>query len=310
MTLQQLQYVVALDTHRHFVKAAESCFVAQPTLTLQVKKLEEQIDLLIFDRSVQPMKPTPMGQVFISKARQILRDVEQLKQLVSDEKSDMQGTFKIGIIPSLSQYLLPLFLADFSQQFPQTNLEIKEWQSDGIIEGLQNGLLDLGILVTPLEESSLREIPLFYEPFLVYANKHSELLKEQRVNLGDMDKDGLWLLEKGHCFRNQILNICANREGSKTQRNIHFEGGSLETLKRMIQKISGYTLIPELSFDPYPDGDFTRRFNEPEPAREVSIVVHKSFTKENLITSLRKSILKFTPESFRKNNRFVTVKWR
>lgn len=310
MTLQQLQYVVALDTYRHFVKAAESCFVAQPTLTLQVKKLEEQIDLVIFDRSTQPIKPTPMGEVFITKARQVLRDIEQLKQLVNDDRTQVEGTYRVGIIPTLSPYLLPLFLADFSSDHPGTRLEIKEWQSEAIIEGLHKDTLDIGILATPLEDRGLREIPMFYEPFLIYANGNDPILSRPLISTEDLDLDGLWLLDQGHCFREQILNLCSQRDQKNDPRNVKFEGGSLETLKKMIQKISGYTLIPELAFDREMDNNLTRRFPEPQPSREISLVVHKSFTKELLLSELRKSILKYTPKSFKKNNHFVTVKWR
>ena len=310
MTLQQLQYVVALDTHRHFVKAAESCFVAQPTLTLQVKKLEEQIDLVIFDRSTQPIKPTPMGEVFVTKARQILRDIEHLKQLVNDDRTQLEGTYRVGIIPTLSPYLLPLFLGDFSSNHAGTQLEIKEWQSDAIIEGLYKDTLDIGILATPLEDAGLREIPMFYEPFLVYANSDDPILSHVQVRTEDLGQEGLWLLDQGHCFREQILNICSQRNEKDDPRNIKLEGGSLETLKKMIQKISGYTLIPELAFDQDMDNNLTRRFTEPQPSREISLVVHKSFTRELLLSELRKSILKHTPKSFKKNNHFVTVKWR
>ena len=311
MTLQQLQYIVALDNHRHFVRAADSCFVAQPTLTLQVKKLESQINLVIFDRSSQPLKPTPMGELFIAKARQILRDIEQLKHLVNSNRNEVSGTFRLGIIPSLSQYLLPLFMPEFSQAFPETVLEVKEWQSDAIIEGIQKDLLDIGILATPLEEPSLREVPIFYEPFLIFANEHDPILSHKSISPSDLEQEELWLLEKGHCFRNQSLNICAKKSnGNGKLRNIQLEGGSLETLKRMVSKTSGYTLIPELSYNKHTDQHLTRRFREPQPVREVSLVMHKSFTKELLINELRKSIMANTPKSFRKNTKFHTVKWR
>ncbi|MBL3655197.1 hydrogen peroxide-inducible genes activator [Fulvivirga sediminis] len=310
MTLQQLQYIVALDTHRHFVKAADSCFVAQPTLTLQVKKLEEEIGINIFDRSTQPIAPTLMGERFIIKARQILREVAGLKEMVNQELNEVKGKFKIGIIPTIAPYLLPLFLKNFSDDHPDIYLEIKEIQSEEIIAGIQNNTLDIGIMATPLSESHVREIPLFYEPFLVYAHRDHLLLKKEAADPANIERKGLWLLDKGHCFRNQVLNICDEERHNNTETRISFESGSIETLKNMIQSHSGFTLIPELAVHPSYDNDFVKRFKEPQPAREVSLVVHNSFTKELLLSKLRKYILKGVPDGFKKNERFITVKWR
>ncbi|MEH0152926.1 LysR substrate-binding domain-containing protein [Limibacter armeniacum] len=307
MTLQQLQYVVALDNHRHYVKAAESCHVAQPTLTLQVKKLEEQVGLLLFDRSKQPLTPTPMGKKFILKARQILRDVEQLKTMVSDDRNEISGTFRLGIIPTLSQYLLPLFLKEFTALYPDTRLEIKEMQSEEMINTLTNGTLDLGLMATPSGDEQIREIPIFYEPFMVYAHKDHEIMQCGQVTPDDLKREGLWLLNEGHCFRNQVLEICELRS---YHQNISFESGSIETLKRLIPHTNGYTLIPELSYLQVLDHEFVREFQEPKPAREISLVVHKSFTKELLLANLRKTIQHNIPEHFQKANRFITVKWR
>ena len=309
MTLQQLQYVVALDTHRHFVKAAESCHVAQPTLTLQVKKLEEQMSTILFDRSKQPLEPTPLGEIFIIKARQILREIDELKEIVSSEKDQMNGEFKLGIIPTLAPSLLPLFIGDFLGKHQDTQLVVEELQSEEIIEKLEQKQLDLGILVTPLNEPDIREVPLFYEPFLIYADENQQLLKKDKVDVSDLRPEGLWLLRQGHCFRNQTLNIC-RFDVSENPRNLVMEAGSIETLKKMILKVSGYTLIPELSFNKNNDMSNIIRFNDPQPVREVSIVVHKHFTKERLISELRRSIIAHTPQSFKKNTRFITVKWR
>ena len=309
MTFQQLQYVVALDTHRHFVKAAESCHVAQPTLTLQVKKLEEQMSTILFDRSRQPLEPTPIGEIFIMKARQILREIDELKEIVNEDKNQLNGEFKLGIIPTLAPSLLPLFIRDFLEKHKDTQLVVEELQSEKIIEKLEQKELDLGLLVTPLNEPNIREIPLFYEPFLIYADEHQQLLKKDKVDIGDLKPEGLWLLRQGHCFRNQTLNIC-RFDISENPRNLIMEAGSIETLKRMIQKVSGYTLIPELSFNQKNDMSNIIRFSDPQPVREVSIVVHKHFTKERLIAEMRKSIIEHTPESFKKTKRFVTVKWR
>ncbi|MCH2197879.1 MAG: LysR substrate-binding domain-containing protein [Flavobacteriales bacterium] len=310
MTLQQLQYVVALDNHRHFVQAAQSCSVAQPTLTLQVKKLEGQMNIQLFDRSKQPIKPTPMGKLFISKARHILREIDKLKELVNKERDRIDGEYSIGVIPTLSPYLLPLFIGDFVKSHPNTKLSVHELQSAEIIDRLQKGILDIGILATPLEEPNLREIPVFYEPFLLFANaEHSVLEHSGSISPEDLDENELWLLGQGHCFRNQTVNICQVNQNTD-ERNLMMEGGSIETLKKILQQVDGYTLIPQLSFNEQMDAPFVKRFKHPEPAREISIVVHRSFTREQLLTELRKSILANTPDNFEKNERFVTIRWR
>ncbi|MGD1847246.1 MAG: hydrogen peroxide-inducible genes activator [Salibacteraceae bacterium] len=310
MTIQQLNYVVALDTHRHFVKAAESCFVAQPTLTLQVKKLEQELGLTLFDRSVQPLVPTPMGELFVLKARQILRDVNSLMELVKSEKNDLEGTFRLGVIPTLAPYLLPRFLKDFSDQHPKIRLEIRELTTENILRGLKADTLDLGLLVTPVDENQLREIPLFYEPFWVFASAENPLLSQETVAPDSLTTDGLWLLQQGHCFRNQVLNLCQQNQLSPSESRFSFESGSIETLKNMVKSNLGYTLIPELSLQQGDDQQYVRKFSDPQPAREVSLVVHSGFTKELLIDHLRDTILKHTPDHFRKNERFVRIKWR
>ena len=309
MTLQQLKYILALDKHRHFVKAAESCHVAQPTLTLQVKKLEEEVGMVLFDRSTQPLQPTPFGESFIQKASRVLGEMEELKTLVKQDRNQMEGEFRVGVIPTLAPSLLPLFISDFIESHPNTRLIIEELQSHRIMEQLENKQLDMGLMATPLHESNLREIPLFYEPFLIFTDQKNPLLKEYTVNSSQLKPEGLWILKQGHCFRNQTLNIC-EFDVSEQHRNLVMEGGTIETLKEMVRKVSGYTLIPELSYNSKNDQRNVRYFDEPQPVREVSIVVHKHFTKEKLITEMRKSILANTPEHFKKNTRFQKVEWR
>lgn len=307
MTLQQLEYVVALDTYRHFVKAAEVCFVTQPTITLQIKKLEEEIGLQIFNRSITPLVPTPVGEVFIAKARSIIQETKQLKEMVQDERNSIAGEFKIGIIPTLSPYLVPKFTGSFIQSYPDTSLDINEMQTEAIIEALSNGKIDIGVLVTPLNESFIREIPLYNEPFVYYGNINGPLLSTNDLTSKDVEQlEGLWLLNKGHCFRNQVLNICNNLESKK---NIQFQSGSIETLKKMVNNYGGFTLIPEMAIHSDEKAKVLH-FKKPKPTREVSIVVNKGFVKEGIIDVLRKEILSVIPASFEKNKRFIRVKWR
>ena len=307
MTIQQLEYVIALDNYRHYVTAAEKCHVTQPTITTQVKKLEEEIGLLIFDRSKTPLKPTLNGEVFISKARNIIREVDQLKEMVNSERESIEGEYRIGVIPTISPYLVPLFAGSFSKNHPNTILHIEEMKTESIIENIEKNKIDIGILVTPTEESFTREVPLYNEPFVFYGSEDHPLRQKKTLSSKEVEnlKD-LWLLNSGHCFRNQVLNICNSSDANRT---INFESGSIESLKRMVNNYGGFTLVPEMALGKE-DQMGVVHFKNPKPIREVSLVMHQSFAKEGLIDALRTEILKVVPEGFDKNERFIKVKWR
>jgi LysR family transcriptional regulator, hydrogen peroxide-inducible genes activator len=308
MTIQQLEYIVALDTYRHFVTAAAHCYVTQPTLSLQVKKLEDEISMLIFDRSKNPLVPTPQGELIIAKARSILHEVTQLSEMVTTERDSIIGKFKIGIIPTVSPYLVPKFYGNFISSYPKTQLDIDEMQSEDIITSLSQGKIDFGIMVTPVNESFLREIPLYNEPFLYYGGEDCPFKSKKYISPQDIqDRKGLWLLNSGHCFRNQVLDIC---NATRIQKNITFKSGSIETLKIMVDNYGGYTLIPELAIHSQNESAQIIHFKSPKPIREVSIVVHKSFAKEGLIECLRKEILQVIPAAFEKNKKYLKVNWR
>lgn len=307
MTLQQLEYIVALDIHRQFVKAAEHCNVTQPTITTQVRKLEEEIGFDIFDRSRNPLKPTAMGTMVIHKARSIINETRELKDFVNDERESIAGEYRIGIIPTVSPYIAPELVRPFSGADSECHLHVYEMQTETIITKLHNEEIDLGILVTPIDDPGIREIPLYYEPFVAYCSPSSSLKSKSILALEDVEgQDDLWLLSNGHCFRNQVLNIC---NPSERTRGFQYEIGSFETVKKMVKLHGGHTLIPELAIDEA-DKDFVIPFSQPQPVREVSIVVNKSFYKEGLIDHLRKEILGIIPKSFNKNERFIRIKWR
>ena len=308
MTIQQLEYIVALDNHRHFVTAANSLYVTQPTLTMQVKKLEEEIGMKLFDRDRKPMKPTPAGEQIILMARNVLREMEQMKTFVSGETESLEGNFTIGIIPTLAPYLLPLFLPKFLKENTGTRLKIQELRTEEILLRLTKGTVDIGLLVTPLDNKVIREIPLFYEPFLLYLPEGHALADVKKLTADHVEPDDMLFLEEGHCFREQALNICYRRE-KKRQQNFEYASGSIETLKKLVRQGLGYTLVPELSVVAELDEKNIRRFVSPEPVREVSMVVHHTFTKEALIEKFHDSILEVLPARFKKFKRFMRVKW-
>ncbi len=308
MNIQQLEYVVALDEHRHFVSAAESCNVTQPTLTMQLKKLEEELGILIFDRTKKPIKPTPVGEEFISRARSILRDLAELKRSVTSERSLIEGEFRLAIIPTLAPHLLPLFLGYFTENNPGTTLRITELESELIIKALHSNRIDMAIMATPTEESDLSETLLFYEPFIFYAPLSHLLLKEKKISSELLDASDLLLLSEGHCFRSQALSVC-DRKTKDNNPGFHYNSGSIETLKSLVKKGFGYTLIPELSVDKK-DAANVRRFYRPEPVREISVVTHISFSRTLIVEKVKEAVRATLPQHIVTPKEHVMIKWR
>lgn len=308
MTLQQFEYIAALDEYRHYVTAAEHCFVSQPNLTMQVKKLEEEMGVRIFDRNKKPLQPTEIGKEVILRARQILRESKQLKEFVNHEKESMEGEFTVGIIPTLAPYLLPHFLPLFMKENPKVHLKIQELQTGQIISQLENGLIDIGLLVTPLKEASISEIPIFYEPFLLYLPENHRFFSEKLMLAEDLDPSEVLIMDEGHCFREQALSIC-NRAKHGSSIGFDYQSGSIEALKNLVKNGVGYTLVPELSVIDELDSVYVRRFTSPEPVREVSIVVHSSYIKESVVNRLKETIQKVVPERLLKKQSIVEFEW-
>lgn len=307
MTLTQLEYIVALDTHRHFVLASEKCFVTQPTLSMQIQKLEEELGVKIFDRTKQPVIPTEIGTGIIAQARTTLREANAIKQFISDQKDTLAGELRIGIIPTLAPYLLPPLYKYVREKYPQINLVIREAMTEELISELKNNRLDCGIVVTPLKDQSIKEDILFYEELFVYVSKKNALIDKKYVLANEIDPSQLWLLEEGHCFRSQILNLCELRKRS----DLHFryETGNLETLKRMVDKSDGITILPELAVMEFSKAQLklVKRLREPTPAREVSLVTHRDYLKSKLIKTLKEGILDIVPAPMKRLNRKKVV---
>lgn len=305
MTLVQLEYIVAVDTYRSFVTAAEKCFVTQPTLSMQIQKLEDTLGVKLFDRSKQPVIPTDIGQQVIEQARVVLAESSKLQEVIAQHKNELAGELKIGVIPTIAPYLLPKVIMSFTTRFPKVQLQIWEYTTEQIISNLKVGLLDCGLLSTPLEDKSLQEIPLFYEKFVVYTSPSSKLVDKKSISAEDIEIEETWLLNEGHCMRNQVLNICKKKGSTGTAKSFEYNTGSVETLKRMVDLNAGITILPELSLADLTDKQMSkvRHFNAPVPAREISLVTHRNFLKRGLISSLKKEILDIVPEEMLSNSR-------
>lgn len=296
MTIVQLEYAVAVDTYRSFVLAAEKCFVTQPTLSMQIQKLEEHLGVKLFDRTRQPVIPTEIGIEVIEQARKLLNESYKIKEIIDERKGEVVGELRIGVIPTIAPYLLPRVIGGFMEKYPKVKLTISEFNTEQIIQHLKVGLLDCGILATPLDESNLIERPVFYENFVSYVSKNSPLFKKKAITPSDLDIDELWLLNEGHCLRNQVLNICKHKKSNSHK--LDYNTGSIETLIKMVELNSGITILPELSMQDFSikQLDKVRYFKSPEPSREISIVTNKNFIKKKVIDALEEQILNSIPK--------------
>jgi LysR family hydrogen peroxide-inducible transcriptional activator len=310
MTITQLHYVLAVAEHQNFTKAAKKCFVTQPTLSMQIQKLEDQLNVLIFDRSKKPVLTTDIGHQIIDQARITVQEAYRIKEVIQNQKDEVKGELKIGIIPTLSPYLLPLFITKFMNKYPEVNLVVEELLSDSIISKLNNDILDVGILVTPVKKPSILEIPLFYETFAVYMSTNHPLSVKNKIDFKELNINEMWLLKEGHCFRSQVVNICGDHELNKKSQ-LRFESGSLETLTRIVEKQYGYTLLPELATFDLSERrkKYLKHFKEPKPVREVSLVIHRSFMKRKLIELLKEEIQVNIPQSLKEKDRGRLIHW-
>lgn len=300
MNFQQLEYIVAVDQLKNFSKAAEHCHVTQATLSAMIKKLEEELELVLFERKAKPIVTTDCGKEIINEAKKIIHHVHHLKDLASVVKNKIEGHIHLGIIPTIANSLLPKVIAVLIQKYPQLIIEITEMTTPHIIQQLKEGTIDAGILATPLNLSEIEENILYYEALLVYGNveKHKQYLIPEEIK-----QHRVWLLEEGHCLRGQFMNLCALREKNKTNHNLRFEANSIETLLNMVDELGGFTLIPEL----YQQALSKERklktsyFKPPIPVREVSLVSFRSFAKYRIVRLLTQEITQIMSKNLLSN---------
>jgi LysR family hydrogen peroxide-inducible transcriptional activator len=287
MTITQLRYVLAVAEHQNFTKAAEKTFVTQPTLSMQIQKLEDELDILIFDRSKKPIELTTLGKKIVTQAKNIVNESERMQDVVDQEKGFVGGDFHLGIIPTIMPTLLPMFLKNFTNRYPKVHLKIEELTTEEIITKINDGHLDAAIAATPLDNANIKERALYYEPFVGYIPSNHRLASKKKIDGKDLDLDDMLLLQDGHCFRDGVLNIC---KASKLNKDDAFqlESGSFETLIKLSNEGLGMTLLPYLHTLDVSDKqkENLRYFNEPSPAREVSVIYSKSELKLQIINAL------------------------
>jgi LysR family hydrogen peroxide-inducible transcriptional activator len=313
MTITQLEYILAVDKFRHFGKAAKACAITQPTLSMQLQKAEDEMGVVIFDRSKNPIMITSDGEQIIEQARRVIREYKKIFSIIDANKEDVRGEFRLGVIPTLAPYVIPLFAGEFVKKYPHVNLTIEEFKTEDIIELLNKDEVDAGLLVTPLQGESFIERVLFHEPFYVFASHDHPILKKSKIKDKDLDVSDVWLLNEGHCFRQQVLNLCKISKDGSIHDNLKFESGNLETLKNMVLSSSGYTLLPELAVQNLSQADkkHVREFQNPVPTREVSLVHNRIFLKEKIITALEECIIERLPKELaslkRKNFEVISI---
>jgi LysR family hydrogen peroxide-inducible transcriptional activator len=290
MTITQLKYCIAVAEYRNFTTAAQHVYVTQPTLSMQIQKLEQELDLKIFDRTQKPIGLTAVGEKIIQQAHLIVAESDRIQDVIQQEKGVIGGNFKLGIIPTVMSTLLPLFLQTVLKAYPKLILEIEEMPTQQIIENLEKGTLDAGVAATPLDYDHILEKPLYYEPFMVYAPTHSKLNKEKSIIADMLKNEQILLLQDGHCFRNSALNICKIKH--EVPLPFEIKSGSFETLVQLAEEGLGITLLPYLQARKLSDRQQVnlKSFKTPEPAREVSMIYHQRKLKLHIVEALHDKI--------------------
>lgn len=309
MTIQQLKYIVALDEERHFARAAEVCMVTQPGLTIQLKNLEEEIGIKIFDRTKVPLTPTVLGAKIISRAKKILREVNEIRDFVVNEKNILEGEIKLGVISTLSPYLIPLFIKSMKEAAPKMQFVIKEASTGHLMHDIETGALDVALMASPTGNPNLKEHHVFNEPFVAYLNENHPMANEDFYELQASDKPELLLLQNEYCYNAQLLDICGLKEDRKISEQFSYDISSIETLKNLVRAQLGFAIIPELSILNEKEKQLFKPFKEPKPIREISLVVSDTFSKKLLLEKMSKSIWDCLPESLKKDFSYRKIQW-
>ncbi len=310
MTITQLEYIVAVATYKSFVVASEKCFATQPTLSMQIQKLEDELGVKLFDRHKHPITVTDIGEIVVNQAKIAISECERIGEIIQLQQKNLSGSFRLAVIPTVAPNILPGLLQNYVKLYPNIKLRVQEMETNQIIIALRNNEIDAALLSTPLEQNGIREYPLFFEPFVTYFSKDEKALSKRLIKPDDIDLERIWLLNEGHCMRNQIINLCSdNLQRLQADRPYRYESSNVETLRRMVEKNGGMTVLPELATLDFSEDqmDNIRYFEDPEPVREISLVTNDLFVRETVLNSLMDEILKLVPEKMRvqKKNRKV-----
>lgn len=309
MTLTQLSYIVAVDKYRHFATAAEKSYVTQPTLSMQIHKLEDELGITIFDRSKSPVIPTEIGERVIEQAKRILKESKQLSDIANFNDNELRGTFRVGIIPTIAPYLVPLFLRSFVKKYPLVELVFEELLTEEVYDQLSRDQLDAAILATPTKQSYIYTEELYLEPFVGYLSTGHPLAEKEQLTINDLDRTNIWLLNEGHCFRDQAVKLCKESE-RENQSAIEFKSGNLETLKKLVEQNFGMTLLPWTAISEFKSGcsnAVIKEFEDPVPSRKVRLAFGRKHLKQNIIKAFREEIVNAIPEKLKTTEKRVVI---
>lgn len=298
MTLSQLEYLLAVTETGHFGRAAQKLDVTQPTLSMMIKKLEEELGVILLDRNSKPIQPTQIGHSIIEQAKNIMSEASRIPEIVREYSDELKGAYAIGVIPTIAPYLVPRLVDVLMRDYPELNLHVKEMQTNEIIDQIKKGKLDGAILATPLNDKEIVELPLFYEEFFVFGEFDTH--GKNYMLPSDIDPNKLWLLEEGHCLRSQIVNLCELKNNAEN--HLHFDSGSLETIIEIVRHHNGLTVLPELTAKNLPKKEQSRlgKFQPPAPFREMSLIVHHHSAKRKFIEAIQDVIEEIIPLKMRK----------
>ena len=296
MTIQQLEYILAVDQFRHFARAAEYCRVTQPTLSAMIQKLEDELGVKLFDRTVQPGCPTAIGEKIIDQARVILAQTAQVKEIISEEKQSLAGVFHLGVLPTIAPYLLPRFFPQLMEKYPELDIRVTEMKTKNLQQALHAGAIEVAIIASKLEDTFLKEESLFYETFFGYVSCKEPLFKHDVIRTSDITGERLWLLDEGHCFRDQLVRFCQMETVKVNQMAYHL--GRMETFMRMVESGKGITFIPELAVSQLNEEQkkLVRPFAIPRPTRQIVLATNRDFIRHSLLNVLKEEILAAVPK--------------
>jgi len=293
--LRQLEYFVAVARHRHFGRAAEACHVTQPTLSMQIQKLEEELGVILFDRNARPITPTEIGSLIVARARAVLAEAERLLAIAHERTGEMKGELRIGIISTLAPYLLPLVIEPFSRRYPGVSLVFEELLVGQIVDYVKRDLLDGGLIAVDASDTGIVEDLLFTEPFVAYVSRNHELYARPNVRAEDLHPDQVWLMREGHSFRDQVMQaLNGTGSGGADEKAVQFESDNLETLQRLVDRGYGMTLLPWLAVQGEGSSapDQVREFVGTVPSRTVRLIYAKVLVRRHLVKAFASEVLK------------------
>jgi LysR family transcriptional regulator, hydrogen peroxide-inducible genes activator len=299
MTITQMEYIVAVDKYGSFVTAAEKCNVTQPTLSMQIQKLEEEFGLKLFDRNHHPVVTTVVGVTIIEQVKNVLFEVNKVYEIIQQKNEGMKGKLNIAILPTLAPYILPKMLNEFMDRYPDVELQIFELTTENIMKLIKEEKLDFGILATPLHDKEIKETPIFYEQFVAYFSDNHKLLEHKKLNATDLDVSELWTLNDEHCMHFQAINLCEGNQSRTRNIQLQYQTGTIQSLVKMVETNGGSTILPELCVEDFYEHQLEniRYFNSPEPVREVSLVHSRYFAKSKLASAFIQSMVKNIPDN-------------